>query len=278
MKLAIKEQDIRDIIENVLLEYKRGMQRQAEQQPMPLSAEEEDEKYNTVKLGYDPKVRSGKDWHEKGGNFPVIRDGKTLYVSRSVAMSLYCFCKNRKGEWCVLANKRGPGAPNGQGLWNVVCGYLDYGDRAKEGRFETAEEGAARECWEECGLKIDPSILQQQGVNSTSENVTIRFAAVLTGTTDNYPLSLANCEANEVTDVAWIPLQYVKRLKWAFGQGYKILPQAKTSLGYDEKTGQCSNDLAYKINALKSALRGKHPYEYQLFAQILQDLKDYNMV
>lgn len=269
MKLAIKEQDIRDAINNVLLEYTRGMRRQAEQQSVPLSAEEEDEKYNTVKLGYDPKVRSGKEWHEKGGNFPVVRDGKTFYVSRSVAMSLYCFCQNKKGEWCILANKRGAGAPNNQGLWNVICGYLDYG--------ETAEAGAARECWEECGLRLNPSILQQQGVNSKSENVTIRFAAVLSGTTDNYPLSMENCEPGEVADVAWIPLQYVTRLKWAFGQGHKILPQAKTSLGYDEKTGQCSNDLAYKINALKSALRGKHPYEYQLFAQILQDLKDYNM-
>jgi len=237
MKLAIKEQDIRDAINNVLLEYTRGMRRQTEQQPTPLSAEEEDEKYNTVKLGYDPKVRSGKEWHEKGGNFPVVRDGKTFYVSRSVAMSLYCFCQNKKGEWCILANKRGAGAPNNQGLWNVICGYLDYG--------ETAEAGAARECWEECGLRLNPSILQQQGVNSKSENVTIRFAAVLSGTTDNYPLSMENCEPGE--------------------------------LGYDEKTGQCSNDLTYKINALKSALRGKHPYEYQLFAQILQDLKDYNM-
>ena len=270
MKLTIKEQEIRNAIENVLLEYERGLRRQPAQ-PSQVSAEEdEDEKYNTVKLGYDPKVRSGKEWHEKGGNFPIVRDGKTFYVSRSVAMSLYCFCQNKKGEWCVLANKRGPGAPNNQGLWNVVCGYLDYG--------ETAEAGAARECWEECGLNLDPSVLQMQGVNSKSTNVTIRFAAVLSGTTDDYPLSLANCEPGEVTNVAWVPLQYVKNLKWAFGQEHKILPQAKTSLGYNEKTGQCSTDLAYKINALKSSLRGKHPYEYQLFTQILQDLKGYNII
>lgn len=264
MKVTIKEQEINDIIQNVLLEFKRkDAQNVATQEP----------DYDTVTLGNDPKVRSGKEWAEKGGNFPIIRNGKTFYVSRSVAVSLYCYCKNKKGEWCVLANKRGTGAPNYQGCWNVPCGYLDYG--------ETAEDAAARECWEETGVVVPKNKIQQQGVNSHnfggSQNVTIRFAAVLDGLTDDYPLSMANCEPGEVTNVAWIPLQYVKSLKWAFGQYHKVGEQAKTSLGYDEKTGQCLNDLNYKINALKSALRGKHPYEYQLFAQILQDLKDYKM-
>lgn len=251
-KAKITESQLNKTIQNVILEYF-----------------DKNDPYNQVSLVDDPKVRSGKAWADNIDNFPIKRNGKIFYVSRSVAMSLYCFCKNKNGEWCILANKRGPGAPNNQGLWNVICGYLSYN--------ETAEAGAARECWEECGLRLNPSILQQQGVNSKSENVTIRFAAVLSGTTENYPLSMDNCEPGEVTDVAWIPLRYVPKLKWAFGQGHKILPQAKTSLGYDEKTGQCSNDLTYKINALKSELRGSNPYAFQLFTQILQELKGYKM-
>ena len=274
MKKTITERQIKGAIEDVILEYfKSPRNAKAPQQPVAQQAnaeDDDDEKYNQVSLGYDPKVRSGKEWHEKGGNFPIVRDGKTFYVSRSVAVSFYAFCQNRNGEWCVLANKRVPGAPNNRGKWNVICGYLDYG--------ETAEEAALRECWEECGLRLDPSVVKQQGVNSKSENVTIRFAAVLSGTTDNYPLSMDNCEPGEVTSVAWVPLQYVERLQWAFGQGHKILPQAKTSIGYDSKTMKCNSDLTYKINALKSELRGSNPYAFQLFTQILQELKDYKMV
>ena len=267
MKTNITESQIKNTIENVLLEYFNSQQQNVQQ---PNEVEDEDEKYNKVTLGYDPKVRSGKEWHEKGGNFPIVRDGKVFYVSRSVAVSFYAFCQNRTGEWCVLANKRGSGAPNNRGKWNVICGYLDYG--------ETAEEAALRECWEECGLRLDPSVVKQQGINSRSENVTIRFAAVLSGTTNDYPLSMANCEPGEVDDVAWVPLSKVNRLQWAFGQAYKILPQAKTSIGYDEKTMKCNTDLSYKINALKSELRGRNPYAFQLFTQILQDLKDYKML
>lgn len=266
MKKTIKESQINDIIQNVLLEFTRG----GVKQPQNIETQEEPD-YDTVTLGNDPKVRSGKEWAEKGGNFPVVRNGKTFYVSRSVAVSLYCFCQNNKGEWCVLANKRGPGAPNNRGLWNVVCGYLDYG--------ESAEHAAARECWEETGVKIPMEKIQQQGVNSHNltgaQNVTIRFAAVLDGTTDDYPVSDANCEPGEVSAIAWVPLQYVKRLQWAFGQWHKVGEQAKTTLGYDEKTGQCVNDLTSKINSLKSILRGSNPQAYQLFSQILQDLKDY---
>lgn len=255
-KAKITESQLNKAIQKVILEYF-----------------DKNDKYNQVSLVDDPKVRSGKAWADNIDNFPVERNGKIFYVSRSVAMSMYCYCKNKNGEWCVLANKRGNGAPNYQGMWNVPCGYLSWN--------ESAEEGSARECWEETGVKIPLDKIQQQGVNSHnfggSQNVTIRFAAVLDGTTDDYPLSMANCEPGEVSDVAWIPLQYVKSLKWAFGQYHKVGEQAKTSLGYDEKTGQCLNDLNYKINALKSALRGKSPYEYQLFNQILQDLKDYRM-
>ena len=32
--------------------------------------------YDKVELVNDPKVRSGKEWAEKGGNFPIKRNGK----------------------------------------------------------------------------------------------------------------------------------------------------------------------------------------------------------
>lgn len=231
----------------------------------------EDAKYNKVSLYNDPKLRSGKEWAEKGGNFAVMRNGRVYYISRSVAVSLYCFCKNQMGEWCVLANKRGSGAPNGKGLWNTPCGYLDYG--------ESGEHAACREAWEETGVRVPESKLKMQGVNTKNfggaQNVSIRYAAVLDGITDEYPLSAANCEPGEVDDIQWIPLTEISKYRWAFGQEHKIPGQAKTSLNYEN--GVIKNDLPSKINSLKNELKG-NPYAEQLFSQILQDLKEYGML
>lgn len=79
-KIVLKETDIQKSIQKILKEY----------------FDPEDE-YNKVELGDDPNIRYGKEWAEKGGNFPVKRNGKTFYVSRSVSVSLYCYCQNKGG-------------------------------------------------------------------------------------------------------------------------------------------------------------------------------------
>lgn len=224
--------------------------------------------YNTVRLVDDPKVRSGEDWGKYGGNFPVERGGHIYYVSRSIAVSIYAFCQDKNGVWTVLANQRGPGAPTSRGLWNVPCGYLDYG--------ESAVEAAARETFEETGVEIPLDKLKMMGVNSepsrhphAKDNVTIRFAAVLDGTTDDYPTSAANSEPGEVTDIAWIPFSDIGKYKWAFGMGHKILPQAKTSLNY--LNGAVDDNLDNMVKSLKSEIRNQ-PYAQQLFDNILKKL------
>lgn len=182
--------------------------------------------YDKVELVHDPKLRSGADWAKYGGNFPVRRNGRVYYVSRSVAVSMYCYCMDRFGNWCVLANQRGPGAPNNVGLWNVPCGYLDYN--------EDALTAAVRETFEETGVKIPKEKVAFMGANSKpnggSQNVSMRHACVLDGTIEDYPVSDANCEEGEVTDIRWIRLGEVKNYQWAFGMGHKVLDQARTSL------------------------------------------------
>lgn len=274
MKKRLNENIIYEAIQNVLNEYfsKQGSLFE------PVEDEDDDEKYDVVTLGDDPNVRSGRAWHEKMGNFPVIRDGKTFYVSRSMGISLFCFCKDRAGRWCILASKRGPKAGGQTGLWNVVRGFLDYG--------ETAEECAQRECREETGVNVPLELIQQQGINTGNlggaQNVTIRFAAVLDKTTDAYPVSMANCEDGEVSDVAWVPIEFINKdnkvfnfHNWAFrNDGVKTLQQAETTLGYDIDTKTYNNNLDYKINALKSMLRGKDPKAYQIFLQVIDELKN----
>ena len=204
--------------------------------------------YDKVELVHDPKLRSGAEWAKYGGNFPVKRNGRIYYVSRSVAVSLYCYCRDRRGNWCVLANQRGPGAPNNVGLWNVPCGYLDYN--------EDALTAAARETFEETGVKVPKDKIMFMGANSGnfggSQNVSMRHACVLDGTIDNYPVSDANCEEGEVSDIKWIRLNEVGNYKWAFGMGHKVIDQAKTSLIPFMK----DNGVDDLINKLRHEIRG----------------------
>lgn len=253
--MKLKEAEINETIGDILRKY---IGRKKEQPAEP--------DYDTVSLVNDPNCRSGKEWAEKGGNFPIKRNGKIYYVSRSVTVSLYAFCKNRFGEWCVLVNKRGP-KTRGAGAWNVPSGYLDY--------KETAEHAACREAFEECGVKIDEHKIVMQGVNSSRENVAIRYAVKLEGTTDQYPTDISNCEPGEVSAAGWLPLSKANRVVWNRRDGAEnVWGQAETTINYNRKTGGIYDDLPSKINNLKQMLK-RNPRAYQLFSQILQDLKDY---
>ena len=220
-----------------------------------------DAKYDRVKLFHDPNVRSGKEWAEKGGNFAVERNGKVYYVSRSVAVSLCTYCRDKHGRWCVLANQRGP-STRGAGLWNVPCGYLDYG--------ESAEGAAKRETWEETGVKIpDGTHIRLLGTNtgrlSGSQNVSMAFTCVLDGTIDDYPPSYDNCEEGEVSDIRWIPVmdangreikEYMK-YRWNNNprQVYEraqtaLLPYINMRQGYDDVVKQLKHEIQNNPTAM----------------------------
>lgn len=195
--------------------------------------------YDTVTLGKDPKVKNGAEWAKNGGNFPIIRNGQTWYVSRSVTVSMKAYCKNEKGEWCVLANKRGPNTRN-SGAWNTPVGYLDYN--------ETFEQAAIRETWEETGVNIPPEkvrmIATESHPHGRVQDVVIRFGAVLDGVIDDYPLSDANSEPGEVSDIQWIPLSKVKKYRWnAEAQLY----HAKKVLGPLLDNGKTNDELITEL-------------------------------
>lgn len=132
-----------------------------------------------------------------GGNFPIKRNGRVYWVSRSNTVSLYVYCRDRTGRWCVLASKRGPNASQ-SGKWNVVCGFLDYG--------YSLEETAIKECQEETGVSINPGSLHLIGTNSNRKHDAVNscFYAVLDGTIDNYPTDISGCEPGEVSEAKWI--------------------------------------------------------------------------
>lgn len=146
-------------------------------------------------------------------NFPFKCHGKTLWYSRSVAVVLFAFCKNKENEWCVLANKRGNGTPDYQGYWNAICGYLDFS--------ETTLQGAARECKEETGIEIPVANISICGINSdpteNRQNVIVMHKAILDGTIDEWSnFSRKYMEKYEVEDIQWIPFSQIDKYNWAF--------------------------------------------------------------
>lgn len=163
------------------------------------------------------KYYSDKNWHKKPmHNFPFIYKGKEFWYSRSVACVLFAFSKNAEGEWCVLANKRGEGTPDNQGLWNVSCGYLDYN--------ENGEECARRENFEETGIFINLEKIKFWKVKTepdeNRQNVVLRYYAILDEQSTKF--STENSESGEVSDIKWIPLSEIDNYQWAFGHGEAI--------------------------------------------------------
>lgn len=164
-------------------------------------------KRETVSLVDDPKcVDPGTG---RFFNRPVKINGEVQYLSRSVVVSLKVICKNKYGEWCILANKRGKGTTN-SGRWNTPVGYLDYNEDLKN--------AAVRECFEETGVKVNPFELVYLGQNSVpsgkKQDVVIYYGAILRGVTDYYKTTNKFAEPDEVEEVRWIPVSQVRDYNW----------------------------------------------------------------
>ena len=149
-------------------------------------------------------------------NFPVQHEGKTYWVSRSVAVTCFVFAPI-DGEWCVLANLRGPNTPDFQGYWNCPCGYLDYD--------ETTEEAAVREVYEETGVKLKNILFFgfNDSPSSNKQNVVFYYYSILLETPSvNLNSASRGGEENEVSEIKWIPLNEINCYKWAFDHDIKI--------------------------------------------------------
>lgn len=172
-----------------------------------------------LKKDMESFIKSIKEQNEiKPFNFSIKYKGKEYWISRSVTTELYAFAKDNEGNWCVLANKRGKGCPNANGLWNVPSGYLDYN--------ETAEHRAIAECYEECGIEIDEKQIKLVDVDSTplskKQNVKLRYFYQFPSTIENYNLTNEYSEKDEVDGIKFIKLDDLKKYRFAFGQDLLI--------------------------------------------------------
>lgn len=146
-------------------------------------------------------------------NFPFIHEGREYWFSRANTAGMFVFCKDPDGDWCILANKRGKGCPNGVGLWNVPGGYLDFN--------ETLKDCALRECKEETGVIVDKAVAKLFSMHSIPkgefQNLSFKFYAKITDKkTTDFIFSYDLMETDEVADIKWIKIKDVDSYSWAF--------------------------------------------------------------
>ena len=164
------------------------------------------------------------------GDFKV--GDKSVWESRSVAVNCVIVVTdaNFTTEPFVLISKRGSGAADYQGLWNIPAGYLDYD--------ETTSEAMVREVWEETNINlysilnmkedknnyvVQDYITNEWGTNSditnNRQNVSFRFGIyfVMDNFINKLTLSDKNSEPNEIGEIKWIPLSKIDNYQFAFG-------------------------------------------------------------
>lgn len=149
-------------------------------------------------------------------NICIEKDGKTYWISRSVAVACFVFALVN-GKWCILTNQRGENTPDFQGYWNCPCGYLDYD--------ETTEEAAVREVYEETGVKLKNIMFFDfnDSPSSNKQNVVFYYYSILLETPSvNLNSASRGGEENEVSEIKWIPLNEINCYNWAFDHDIKI--------------------------------------------------------
>lgn len=163
-------------------------------------------------------------------NFPFTHHGRHFWFSRSCATCGFIF-KRIQDKIFVLAEKRGKGAADFQGMWCVPCGYLDFD--------ETLEECIIRESKEECGFEMSKDKLTLLKVNSNPnqnrQNVSIHFGYVADSNEDFNEAFAIGGEKDEVNGVKWVQVGEVSDngiindkleipcKEWAFNHGNRVI-------------------------------------------------------
>ena len=223
----------------------------------------------------NPIPRNGQGWGPDPEN-PKMKnrqgyeaDGtKGPWFSRSCACATCVLLHDTdSGKWYVLVGKRGDGVPDYKGYWSFPCGYLDYN--------EDVDECAAREVYEETGIKLNRSQLKFFGKSAdpkeNRQNVCFYFVAILNASKSNLPFSYENMEPDEVAGTQWLPIEKKDGLMWAFDHDelfdkilkkYSHIINSESTEGFDEKQKiqkaidilQSDGDTEYAIQILKTLI------------------------
>jgi len=154
-------------------------------------------------------------------------DGKTVWESRSIAVTGVIIAK-LNSEYFVLINKRGVGAADYVGKYNVCSGYLDWD--------ETTEDAFRREVYEETGIDIinikvnnnilfdytERPIFTSSSPTNNRQNVTFTYGIIFE--THIFPKTTTiYSEPDEVSEIKWINIKDVNNYSFAFNHDKKII-------------------------------------------------------
>lgn len=147
----------------------------------------------------------------------AVMDSVEMAERNACSSASYIYCKDMRGNLCVLAGKRGATAPSAPNLYNVPVGMRERG--------ESVSECAARECLEETGLSIPLGMFKFAGTEECAGGrYGANFAVRLNGTTTDYAIGSGDGENSRFV---WIPLSGLSRVSWAYGMDRNILKFAK---------------------------------------------------
>lgn len=143
--------------------------------------------------------------------------GEVLWSGRYACVVAFIFLK-KDNEIFVLANKRGQGTPDFQGLWNCPCGFIEAD--------ESGEECCLRETIEECGYKFNEKELILHSVEtdpkeSNKGHVTLRYIGVFKEN-ELVKTKRDGGEENEVDDIKLINIKDINQYNWAFNHENRI--------------------------------------------------------
>lgn len=155
------------------------------------------------------------------GNFQVtsVEDGKKYWISRSMATRSEVIVHDGEYHY-ILINKRGIGAPDFQGCWNIPCGYLEYD--------VTCKENATKELLEENKVYIHPDmwnlVMIEDSPKRNKQNVTVVMQVNISMEMFKVACkcgSEMNCDGGEVDEVDSVKLlllneDNINSIEWAF--------------------------------------------------------------
>jgi ADP-ribose pyrophosphatase YjhB (NUDIX family) len=160
-------------------------------------------------------------------------DGRQVYLSRSVAVTLVLVHMDTNGFFKIAIEKRGnkPGLDK-QGFWCLPCGYLDFN--------ETGTQAVKREVWEEIGIDLETlslfsitnsrvSLVQPYWVKTdpkeNRQNVVLHYGLVFVKMEPPTLIPNNYCEPNEVADAVWASYSDILLDKYEFAFDHKKIIQ-----------------------------------------------------
>jgi 8-oxo-dGTP pyrophosphatase MutT (NUDIX family) len=164
------------------------------------------------------------EFKNRGNEEVELKDGRKVWLSRSpaavlVVLGIY------KDNIFVLIEKRSQTMTDAPGEYALISGYIDYN--------ETSWEACVREAYEETGLNIlqykslfiNDDYSQPFFVNSdpqeNRQNIALNHCIII-DFSKKLPKEIESYTNEEISEVKWLPIEYVQKYKFAFKHKERI--------------------------------------------------------